>query len=75
MPLAGKAPNAPRMVSVASWNINSVRLRIEQVKRVLEEQAPDVLCLQEIKCQESQFPAKALAEVGYVHQAVHGQKG
>ena len=63
------------MISVATWNINSVRLRIDQVKRVLESQAPDVLCLQEIKCQESQFPAKALAELGYVHQAVHGQKG
>lgn len=63
------------MVSVATWNINSVRLRIDQVTRVLAEQAPDVLCLQEIKCQESQFPAQALADMGYVHQAVHGQKG
>jgi exodeoxyribonuclease-3 len=63
------------MVSVATWNINSVRLRIEQVARMLSEQAPDVLCLQEIKCQEAQFPAQALADMGYVHQAVHGQKG
>lgn len=63
------------MISVATWNINSVRLRIEQVKRLLEEQSPDVLCLQEIKCQEHQFPARALAELGYTHQAVHGQKG
>ena len=75
LPLPVNAPNAPRMISVATWNINSVRLRIEQVKRVLAEQLPDVLCLQEIKCQESQFPAAALAELGYVHQAVHGQKG
>lgn len=42
---------------------------------MLREQAPDVLCLQEIKCQESQFPAQALADMGYIHQAVHGQKG
>ncbi|WP_374407677.1 exodeoxyribonuclease III [Pelagerythrobacter sp.] len=63
------------MISIATWNINSVRLRIEQVKRVLIEHSPDVLCLQEIKCQEAQFPAKALADLGYVHQAVHGQKG
>jgi exodeoxyribonuclease-3 len=63
------------MISIASWNINSVRLRIEQVVRFAREQAPDVLCLQEIKCQAHQFPAKALAELGYVHQAVHGQKG
>jgi exodeoxyribonuclease-3 len=63
------------MVSVATWNINSVRLRIEQVLRMLDEQAPDVLCLQEIKCQAHQFPAEALAQAGYVHQAIHGQKG
>src|SRR3546814_578990 len=42
---------------------------------MLAEQAPDVLCLQEIKCQEHQFPAETLAQLGYVHQAVHGQKG
>ena len=63
------------MLSIASWNINSVRLRIDQVARFLEQEAPDVLCLQEIKCREEQFPAKALADLGYVHQAVHGQKG
>jgi len=63
------------MVKIASWNINSVRLRLPQVERFLAGEAPDVLCLQEIKCQAHQFPAKALAELGYVHQAVHGQKG
>jgi len=69
------APYPQVMISIASWNINSVRLRIEQVARVLREQAVDVLCLQEIKCQEHQFPAEALAGLGYVFQAVHGQKG
>jgi exodeoxyribonuclease-3 len=63
------------MVKIASWNINSVRLRLPQVERFLAGEAPDVLCLQEIKCQAHQFPAKALADLGYVHQAVHGQKG
>ena len=63
------------MISIATWNINSVRLRLPIVERFLKEEAPDVLCLQEIKCQAEQFPAKALAELGYVHQAVHGQKG
>ena len=72
---ARRAPYPAVMVSVATWNINSVRLRIEQVARMLREQDVDVLCLQEIKCQPHQFPAEALAELGYVHQAVHGQKG
>ena len=40
------------MISIATWNINSVRLRIDQVSRFLTEQAPDVLCLQEIKTEE-----------------------
>ena len=42
------------MISVATWNINSVRLRMDQVARFLTEQAPDVLCLQEIKCRAEQ---------------------
>lgn len=63
------------MISVASWNINSVRLRMPLVARFLAEEAPDVLCLQEIKCQEAQFPHQAFADLGYSHIVVHGQKG
>jgi exodeoxyribonuclease III len=61
--------------SVATWNINSVRLRIGLVKRLLAEERPDVLCLQETKCPDANFPLKALREAGYRHIAVHGQKG
>ena len=63
------------MLSVATWNINSVRLRMPIVARFLTEEAPDVLCLQEIKCQADQFPYEAFRELGYDHIAVHGQKG
>lgn len=63
------------MLSVATWNINSVRLRIAQVERFLTEQAPDVLCLQEIKCPEHLFPHEPFGRLGYVHRAIHGQKG
>jgi len=66
-------PAAP--MKIATWNINSVRLRIDQVLRFLEEEAPDALCLQEIKCRNDQFPAKAFAQAGYQHQAVSGQAG
>lgn len=62
-------------MKITTWNINSVRLRIDQVTRFLKEEAPDVLCLQEIKCLEDNFPAKALSEAGYEHQAVSGQAG
>ena len=60
---------------VITWNINSVRLRIGIVEKLLKEQQPDVLCLQEIKCVNDAFPAKAFNKLGYEHHAVHGQKG
>lgn len=59
---------------LASWNINSVRLRIDQVTQFLDSHAPDVLCLQETKCREDEFPAKAIRAAGYEHIAIHGQK-
>jgi len=62
-------------VTVATWNINSVRLRLPIVLDFLTNSAPGVLMLQEIKCTNDQFPANAFAEAGYPYQAVHGQKG
>ncbi len=61
--------------SIATWNINSVRLRQDLVVKFLKMRQPDVLCLQEIKCQEPEFPGEAFQALGYTHQAVHGQKG
>ncbi|HEX8570548.1 MAG TPA: exodeoxyribonuclease III [Caulobacteraceae bacterium] len=60
---------------VATWNINSVRMRAEQVARFVAEHAPDVLCLQEIKCREGEFPYQALEDAGLRHFRVSGQKG
>ena len=60
---------------VATWNINSVRLRAEQVTRFVAEQAPDILCLQEIKCREGEFPRQAFIDMGLPHLAISGQKG
>ena len=62
-------------LSVATWNINSVRLRLPIVRYLLKKHAPDVLCLQETKCTDEQFPYKAFRHLGYEHIAVHGQKG
>lgn len=60
---------------IATWNVNSVRLRAEQVARFVDEQAPDVLCLQEIKCQEAEFPREAFEAAGLPHLKIAGQKG
>lgn len=62
-------------IKLATWNINSVRLRIEQVAEFARKFEPDVLCLQEIKAQNSDFPEAAFLEMGYEHMAVNGQKG
>ncbi|MEM6665751.1 MAG: exodeoxyribonuclease III, partial [Pseudomonadota bacterium] len=59
--------------TVATWNINSVRLRAPIVCALLEQHQPDVLCLQEIKCRLDQFPAKTFRALGYEHIAIHGQ--
>lgn len=61
--------------SIATWNINSVRLREPIVARLLKAEKPDILCLQEIKCREDQFPLKGFAKLGYTHVAIHGQTG
>ncbi len=60
---------------LASWNINSVRLRIDLVARLLDETQPDVICLQETKCLEAQFPLAAFNARGYTHAAMTCQKG
>ena len=67
-------PMAAKSTRIVTWNINSVRLRLPIVLQLLEELKPDVLCLQEIKCTNEQFPAEALAEAGYPHQALNGIK-
>jgi exodeoxyribonuclease-3 len=61
--------------SLTTWNINSVRLRIDLVTRYLAEHRPDVLCLQETKCPDANFPRGAFHDAGYPHIAVNGQKG
>ncbi|MBA3830523.1 MAG: exodeoxyribonuclease III [Chthoniobacterales bacterium] len=58
---------------VVSWNINSLRRRQERFLHWLGETAPDIICLQETKCTDEQFPAAALRDAGY-HAAFHGQK-
>ena len=61
-------------LTVATWNINSVRLRQEMVLRFLEQHRPDVLCLQETKVVDDGFPGKVFAERGWKYQAIHGMK-
>ncbi|MFZ5671343.1 MAG: exodeoxyribonuclease III [Pseudomonadota bacterium] len=58
---------------IATWNVNSVKARLETVTAWLKEASPDVVCFQELKCEDKSFPAQAFEELGY-NLAVHGQK-
>ncbi len=60
---------------LATWNINSVRLRIGLVERFVTAHRPDVLCLQEIKCIADAFPYEPLQALGFTHIEVNGQAG
>jgi exodeoxyribonuclease III len=62
-------------LKITTWNINSVRLRIDLVEKFLAQHSPDILCLQEVKCRENEFPLSAFVGRGYVHVAINGQKG
>jgi exodeoxyribonuclease-3 len=62
-------------LSIATWNINSVRLRADHVARFVAEHRPDVVCLQEIKCRNEEFPLKAFSAMGLRHAHIVGQKG
>jgi exodeoxyribonuclease-3 len=63
----------PRL-RIASWNINSVRARLDIVERFLTENAPDVLCLQETKVIDGDFPHPMFERLGYVHRRLNGQR-
>ncbi|HEX3808574.1 MAG TPA: exodeoxyribonuclease III [Rhizomicrobium sp.] len=60
-------------MKLATWNVNSVKARLEAAVAWLKEASPDVVCFQELKCTDDTFPAAAFEELGY-NCAVHGQK-
>lgn len=59
--------------SVATWNVNSLRARLDHTLKWLAESAVDVVCLQETKMTDDRFPAEVLRDAGYEHLAWHGQ--
>ena len=61
-------------VKIVSWNINSVRFRIAIVEQFLRDEQPDILCLQETKVIDGDFPLEAFRALGYEHIVLHGQR-
>lgn len=66
-------PFMPRL-KIASWNINSVRIRLPIIERLVRDEAPDIICLQETKAQDADFPRGAIERMGYRHNILHGQR-
>lgn len=60
-------------MKVASWNVNSINMRLPHVLDWLAAHKPDALMLQELKCMDEKFPLQEIEAAGY-HAAVHGQK-
>ncbi len=61
-------------IRIATWNINSVRIRIPLLKALLESVKPDILCLQETKVEDGSFPLEGLTQLGFPHIRFSGQK-
>ncbi len=71
--VAARDPVTSRRVRIATWNVNSLRVRLPRLLELLERHAPDVVCLQETKCAPDAFPLAELRAAGY--DAVHDSGG
>jgi exodeoxyribonuclease-3 len=60
---------------IITWNINSIRLRLPLLQKLVTETKPDIVCLQETKCPDEMLPKKALKELGFPYMAFSGMKG
>lgn len=61
-------------LKVATWNINSIRIRLDALELFTKQHQPDIIALQEIKCANDAFPLEAVKNLGFEHIAIHGQK-
>src|ERR1700759_307403 len=67
------SPSSLDPMRIATWNVNSIKQRVDSAVAWLKERAPDIVCLQETKCVDDAFPREPFEALGY-NVAVHGQK-
>ena len=60
---------------LASWNVNSIRIRLDLLRKLIECEMPDVICIQEVKAKEEDFPFEEIEAMGYPHIALYGMPG
>jgi exodeoxyribonuclease III len=63
------------IMRLATWNINSLRLRLDLLRRLAQQEGPDIVCLQEIKVADELFPLAEVKALGFPHVRFHGMKG
>src|SRR5260370_6887313 len=71
--MCGWLPIGTLTMRIATWNVNSIRQRLDHLLTWLKDCAPDIVCLQEIKCVDEAFPREAIEALGY-NVVTHGQK-
>ena len=62
-------------MKIATWNINSVRLRAPLLAKLVKAEDPEIICLQETKCPNEHFPLKVIKKLGFEYNYFHGEKG
>ena len=62
-------------IKLATWNVNSIRIRLEHLARFAKEKQPDVICLQEVKAKPEDFPFDDIRALGYENIALYSQAG
>lgn len=60
---------------LATWNVNSIRIRLDLLKKLVAAENPDIICLQEVKAKEEDFPFDEVRLMGYPHIALYGMPG
>lgn len=73
-PTRSPSTPSPSTLTLATWNINSVRLRAPLIEKLTAQAAPDIVCLQETKCPDDAFPFDHMRALGYKHIHIHGMK-
>ena len=63
------------MLKLATWNVNSIRIRLALLEKLAKDEGLDVICLQEVKAKEADFPFNEIKRLGFVHIALYGMAG
>ena len=64
-----------KTIKIVTWNVNSIRIRLELLIKLVNEYSPDIICLQEVKAKEEDFPFSDIKKIGFENIALYGMAG